>query len=305
MKNRPVAVFGGTGFLGRRIVARLIEAGYPVRLVARRPHLLDELVAARDQVECLAVDIREPAAVEQALQGAGAAVNAVSLYVKTRNGPSFDEIHVAGAERLARLASDAGVARLVHVSGIGVDEASPSAYVRARARGEACVRRAFPSVTVLRPSVIFGPDDAFLSALRLLAGMPLVPLFGRGNTRLQPVHVADVAEAVVRSLWLEESAGRVYELGGATVYRYRELLRLAQRHRGRRGLLLPLPFALWRLLAGFLSLLPSPPLTADQVWLMQEDNVVNAGASGFESLGIRPRPISDSLAPAQSDQAGP
>jgi len=282
---RRVTVFGGTGFLGRRIVTRLAQAGTEVTVAARHEHDVS-VPGASGRVVFRQTDVRDDASLAAALEGADAAVNAVSLYAE-RKGLSFADIHVEAATRLARLTAENHV-RLVHISGIGVDEASDSAYVRARARGERAVREACPGAVVLRPSVLFGPDDAFASSLAMLARLPLVPLFGHGTTRLQPVHVNDVAEAVARVL-ARGIIGEAIELGGGGVHDYRALVRAAQQ-RHRRPLL-PVPFPLWRALTAPLAVLPGPPLTRDQVILMESDNVVGRDAATFARLGIEPRDI--------------
>lgn len=287
----PVCVLGGTGFLGRRVVAALAAAGWRVRMVARHAQ-------ARDPgpgVEPMAADIRDAAALAAALDGAGAVVNAVGLYVE-RGADTFDAVHVQGARRIAEHAAACGILRLLHVSGIGVDASSPSAYVRARARGEQAVREAFPGASVLRPGVLYGPGDALLSTLDAMSRLtPVLPLFGRGETRLQPVHVDDVAAAVLRVLETPASAGQIYELGGPRTWTYRELVALVLRHRGRRRALLPVPFVTWELIARIAGAFPDPPLTRDQVALMREDNVVAPGAPGFTALGLNPRDLEQAL----------
>lgn len=292
MPGSLATVFGGTGFLGRRIVRHLADGGWRVRVAARRPEV--PAGADPDRVEVRVADIRDEEEVAAALEGAEAAVNAVSLYVETA-GLSFQAIHVEGAERLARSAAAAGVTRLVHISGIGSDPGSPSAYVAARGEGERRVREAFPGATVLRPSVLFGPGDAFLSALDGITRLPVVPLFGSGGTRLQPVFVADVAAAVVRALARPETAGEVFELGGGEVVTYREALEkvLAYRHRWRP--LIPVPFAVWRALAAALSVLPNPPLTRDQLALLAADNVADPAVPGLAELDLEPAAFSERL----------
>lgn len=294
--SRRVVVLGGTGFLGGAVVRRLLAAGRPVRIVARRRPSEEGLHAVGPQPEFHAADIRDGQALKEALCDADAVVNAVSLYVQRRGGPSFDEIHVKGARRVATLVGQEGIGALVHVSGIGVDEASPSPYVRARALGERYVREVLPEAVILRPSVLFGPRDAFLRSLDMITRLPVVPLFGRGSTRLQPVYVEDMAEAVVQALERPGARGRVFELGGAGVYGYREIIGMVLTHSGRRRPRLPVPFALWHGLAALASLLPEPPLTHDQVHLMETDNVVSPGAAGFAALGVTPRALDALLA---------
>lgn len=293
MSDRPVTVFGGTGFLGATLVRELVEAGRPVRLVARRP-VRPAWAETTDPLELVAADIRRDDEVAAALDGAAAVVNAVSLYVQTRR-LSFEAIHVEGAGRLARLAREAGIERLVQVSGIGADSTSPSAYVRARARGEASVVEALPKAIIVRPSVLFGPQDAFLSHLADLARLPVIPLFGHGETRLQPVHVVDLARAIARLTGKLTTPRRLFEFGGSEIMTYRQILELVLAHLGRERPLLPVPFPAWRLLAALTGRLPNPPLTGDQVILMSRDNVVDDGVGTFDDLGIVPRSLRESL----------
>lgn len=291
--NFTVTVFGGTGFLGRRIVHQLAHRNRRVRVAVRHPRA-QAFSNFGSRVEQVRADIREAPSVDAAIRNAAGVVNAVGLYVETPD-LGFDAIHVDGAERVARLAHEAG-ARLVHVSGIGADPGSSSRYIRARALGEQRVRAAAADAVILRPGVLFGPDDAFLSTLTsLVRSLPLIPLFGRGATRLQPVHVDDVAEAIASLLAREATGGSIYELGGPGVYRYRELLALIAARLGRRRLLLPVPFFIWELLALLNSVTPNPPITRDQVALMRRDNVASPDLPGFEELGIVPRALEDFL----------
>ncbi len=293
MGQSLVTVFGGSGFLGRHIVGRLAGQGARVRAASRHPERTDvpgTRIEAGD-IESVYADVRDDASVASAVAGCGAVINAVGLYVE-RGAETFDAIHVRGAERVARHASRAGVERLVQISGIGADASSNSPYVRARAHGESAVADAFGGATILRPSVLFGPGDAFFSSLARIARVtPALPLFGNGGTRLQPVYVDDVAKAVTKVLAEPRLRGRVYELGGPRTYTYRALLRLMLRQLGRRRLLLPLPFFVWELLADVMSLLPNPPVTRDQITLMKRDNVVGPGALSFTDLGIEPAAV--------------
>lgn len=293
MPSGPITVFGGTGFLGSAIARELVDAGQAVRIAARHPHL-PEWAEDGDPLSLVSADIRDEASVVDALEGAGGAVNAVSLYVQSREA-RFASIHVEGAGRLARLAREAGLEGLVHISGIGSDSRSPSAYVRARAQGEAEVIAAFPKAVIVRPSVLFGPGDAFLGTLAGLTRLPVIPLFGRGETRLQPVHVVDVARAVVRLLGGNPPRWRLFELGGPEVIRYRDVLTLLLAYLERERPMVPVPFPLWHLLALLGSLLPNPPLTRDQVFLMQQDNCASEAVGTFAALDIAPRALRDSL----------
>ena len=237
----------------------------------------------------------DEASLGPAVEGAEAVVNTVGHYVE-RGRASFAAIHGQGAMQVARAAAQAGVRRLVHISGIGADPASASPYVRARGIGERLVREAFPEATILRPSVLFGPEDAFLNRLAGLARvMPALPLFGTGATKLQPVYVRDVAEAVARALATPAAKRRVYELGGPRIYTYRELVRLVLAQIGRKRLLVPIPFVIWELLAALVAPLPHRPVSRDQVILMKRDNVVAANALTFAELGIAPTPLEEVL----------
>lgn len=293
MTTPPTVVFGGTGFLGAVLVRELVESGRPARLVARRPRW-PSWAEDSDPLEILEADIRDPRRVAEALEGAGAVVNATSLYVASRN-VGFEDIHVTAAAALARQVREAGIERLVQLSGIGASRDSASAYVRARAHGEIAVMDALPKAVILRPSVLFGRNDSFLSNLARLTRLPAIPLFGQGHNRLQPVHVVDVARAIVRLTGADRPERYLFELGGADILSYREVLSLVMQHLGRERPLVPLPFAAWHALARGLGWLPEPPLTRDQVILMQSDNLVSEGVGTFADLGMQPRTLRESL----------
>lgn len=291
--RRVVTVLGGTGFLGRRVVEALLRQGFAVRVAARHPERTD---VARRSVDLIRADVDDDASVAAAVAGSYGVVNAVSLYREQR-GRTFRSVHVVAAERVARLARQAGVDRFAHLSGIGADPGARSPYIRSRGEGEEAVRRAFPDALVIRPSVMVGPDDALLAPLRkLLRRLPVFPLFGRGEMRLQPVHVEDVAEAIARSMASPDCAG-VYELAGLGVYTYAGLLRAIAARENRRPLLVPVPFALWRAAAMVAERLPTPPITRTQIDLMESDNTRSPTMPGFETLGLSPRPITVELQP--------
>jgi len=287
--KRTVTVFGGTGFLGRHAVRRLLDAGFAVRIAVRHPEHAAEIFGEVPTLAAIKADVRNDGAVTDALGGAWGAVNAVSLYVERSD--TFHAIHVEAAACIARAARDAGVVRLVHVSGIGADAHARSAYVRSRGQGEEAVRQAFAHAVIVRPSVMFGPDDAFLTGLAgMLRVFPVFPLFGAGRTRLQPAHVADVGEAIARIMDLPHPAP-LYELGGPRIVAYKTLLKEIAAHARTRRVLLPVPFAVWRLLAAGAGMLPNPPLTEGQVALMARDNVAAPDLPGFDALNIVPRDI--------------
>ena len=288
-----VCVFGGTGFLGRRLVRRLAGEGASVRVAVRSPERARSVLPDPDRVKVLRADVRDPASVAAAVAGADAVVNAVSAYVE-KAGVSFESVHVQGARTVAQEAFAAGVARLVLVSGIGADPESASPYIRARGRGELAARQAFPGATVVRPGAMFGPGDALFGALADIVRLsPVVPLIGGGRTRVQPVYVEDVAEAIARVLAERGSAGQTYELAGPGAYTLRELVGFVLRLVGKRRLLVPVPFAVAEIQARLFEFLPSPPLTTSQVDLLRMDNLASGELPGLRELGIRAKAIED------------
>jgi uncharacterized protein YbjT (DUF2867 family) len=298
MGHSRVTVFGGSGFLGRQIVKRLADEGAEVRVAVRHPERVSsrlEPAGKAGQITAIYADVWNESSVRPALEGSDAVVNTVGHYVE-RGKATFEAIHGQGAMHVARAAALAGVRRLVHISGIGADPASVSVYVRARAIGERLVSERFPEATILRPSVLFGPDDAFFNRLAALARvMPVVPLFGSGDTRLQPVYVGDVAEAVARALIAPLAKGQVYELGGPRVCTYKDLVQLVLAQIDSKRLLMPVPFPVWELLASLVAPLAKRPISRDQVILMKQDNVVGRQAATFADLGIAPTSIEEIL----------
>jgi NADH dehydrogenase len=263
-----------------------------VRVATRRPERSVSLFGHGDpNLQAVAADVHDGPSVAAALAGAWGAVNAVSLYVE-RGGATFQSVHVVGARRVAAQAKLAGVDRLAHVSGVGSDPGSPSLYARKRGEGEHAVRDAAPGALIVRPTVMIGPDDAFLSALLgLVRRLPVIPMFGRGATRLQPVSVDDAAEAIVRALQRDEFSGTAFEFAGPRIYPYETLLRIVAAQVGRRPALVPTPFWAWRGLGRLCERLPRPPITLNQVELMQIDNVASPGAPGLAGLGIAPQSL--------------
>lgn len=297
MGSKPVAVFGGSGFLGRQIVKHLAEAGYGVRVAVRHPDRATFLasLAPDGRIELVHADVWNETTVARAVEGSASVVNTVGHYVE-KSGATFDKVHGQGALHVARQAKQAEAERLVHISGVGADPGSPSPYVHARGIGETLVKDAFDDVTILRPSVIFGPGDSFLNTLaRMTQRSPVMPLFGMGNTRLQPVFVGNVAEACEKVLANPSTRGKMYELGGPRVYAYKELVRLVRERVAGRALMVPCPFLVWEFLATVVALHPEPPLTRDQVTLMKRDNVVDEQASTLDDLGIRPVSVEEVL----------
>lgn len=293
MDFRPVVVVGGTGFVGQEVVKELFYSGQRVRVVSRHPRLPGE-VEDGDPVEAVEADLTDAESLKPALDGARAVINAVSLYHETR-GLDFRRIHVDGAARLAKLAKEAGVEQYVLMSGIGADAASPSPYVRARAQGEQAVVEEMARAVILRPSALYGPQGGLLATLARLARLPVIPLFGQGNSRLQPLHVGDLAAAIARLTARPATPRALFEFGGPDALSYRALVSLVARHLGRDPRLVSVPMAVWHTLAMGLSPLPSPPLTRDMLWLVGRDNLVGDGVGTFADIGITPRSVRESL----------
>lgn len=299
MPDGPVTVFGGSGFLGRRIVERLSSVSIPIRIATRRPQATGgaEALGGRrsGSIEWVRADVRDDASVAAAVAGARGVVNAVSLYVE-RGGSTFRSIHIEGARNVALQSQKAGAAVLVHISGLGADPTAPSPYIRARGEGEAAVRENFERPTILRPSVMFGVDDAFLNRLaRIVSIFPAIPLFGTGGTRLQPVWVGDVAAAAGRLFEKGFERAEIYELGGPRVYSYREIVERIAACLGKRPVLFPMPYEAWKLASLAGRFLPGVPVSETQVDLMRTDNVAGPGYPTLSHVNIDPKPMESIL----------
>lgn len=288
--RKVATVFGGSGFIGRYVVQRLANRDFIVRVAVSDPAGARFLQTQGrvGQIVPLAASVTEDGAVARAVAGADLVVNLVGILFERKAG-DFDRIQAEGAGRVARLAAAAGVEKLVHVSAIGADEASASAYGRTKGEGEAAVREAFPTATILRPSLVFGPEDGFFNRFAALSRLlPVMPVVS-GATRFQPVYVGDVADAVVAAAEHEDAEGRIFELGGPRVASFRELMRYVLEVTGQRKPLLEVPPGLAAFQARLGELLPTPPLTRDQLIMLQRDNVVAEGALGLSDLGIAPK----------------
>jgi uncharacterized protein YbjT (DUF2867 family) len=292
-----VTVFGGTGFLGRRIVERLTREGMTLRVAIRHPDRVDTLTKSigGGRTIPVAADVRDPSTVAEAMAGSESVVNAVSAYVE-KGGVTYTAVHVDGAGNIATACREQNIARLVHISGIGANPASRSRYIRARGLGELAVQKTFPPATVLRPSVMFAVNEGLVGVLEKLArSTPIIPLIGGGRTRLQPVHVNDVAEAVYQSLRNPVAVGKTYELGGPETYSIREILDLVLARKGHSRRFISIPFGLASPLARVLERFLGAPLTVAQVDLLRSDNVPRTGTVGFEELGITPQKLGDTI----------
>jgi NADH dehydrogenase len=275
-----VTVIGGTGFLGRQIVRRLAKEGYRIRVTTRAPSRAYDMKPLGDvgQIAVVKADIRNEGEVAAAVAGAKIVINTVGI-LRPSGGRSFDAMHNEGAAIVARCAAKAGAERLIHISSIGADPKARASYSRTKGEGEAQVREAFPTATILRPSVVFGPGDGFFNmfANAIRFAKVAFPVFGGGKTKFQPVFVGDVAEALANALVDERARGRTYELGGPSVYSMKELLTFISATIERKRAFYSIPFFLTEFGAALTGWLPFAPLTLDQARLLRKDNVVKAG----------------------------
>lgn len=298
-----VTVFGGSGFIGTQVVRALARRGWRVRVAARNAKSAPVLHMAGDvgQVQVVRCDITDKAAVAEAVRGADAVINLVGILFET-GGRKFQTLHVEGATNVAEAARAAGAKRLTHISALGADADGKADYARTKGEAEAAVRAAFPGAVIVRPSIVFGSGDQFLNRFAAMATWsPVLPLIGGGQTRFQPVYVADVAEAVARATVAPDAESETYELGGPSVWTFEDILKFILRETNRRNILLPLPFPVARLI-GSLAQIPAviglaPALTKDQVVLLESDNVVAPGARGLADLGVEPSGL-EAIAPS-------
>ena len=288
-----VTVFGGSGFLGRHTVRALAKADWRIRVAVRYPNRANFLVPMGKvgQIQLVKADVKDMEAVTWAVRGAEAVVNLVGI-LQESSGQHFGEIHKDAAGIIAHAAHDAGAKTLIHASTTGVDPESDSQYSVTKALGEQRVREAFPDATILRSSIVFGPEDNFFNRFAGLARLlPALPLIGGGHTKFQPVFVGDVAKAVERCLADPATRGKTYELGGSRIYTFREILEIVLRETGRKRWLVPIPFSVAMLKASILQLFPNAMLTRDQVRFLHYDNVVAPGALTLADLGIEPETL--------------
>lgn len=274
--NRLVTVFGGSGFVGRHVVRALADAGYRVRVACRRPDLAGFLLPLGNvgQIQLVQANLRYRWSIDRAVEGADAVVNLVGILAETGQ-QSFDEVQARGAGWVAEAATGVG-ASMVQLSAIGANDESESDYARTKSQGEAQVLKAAPGAVILRPSIIFGPEDDFFNRFAGMARLaPALPLIGGGETRFQPVYVGDVAEAVVKAVAGGVPSGSIWELGGPEVLTFRECMERMLKVIGRERALISLPFGLARMLAGIVQYVPGAPLTPDQVEMLKSDNVVS------------------------------
>ncbi|NMM44779.1 complex I NDUFA9 subunit family protein [Rhodospirillaceae bacterium KN72] len=288
MASLLVTVFGGSGFIGRQVVRELARQGCRVRVAVRDPEDALPLKPAGDvgQITPVQANIRHDASVRAAVKGADAVINLVGILYES-GMQTFDMVHEQGARRVAEAAKAEGITRFVQMSALGAAPDSTAAYARSKAAGEVAVRSLIPEAVVVRPSIVFGPQDSFFNRFAsIMRFTPLLPLIGGGQQKFQPVYVGDAADAIVRAVMNPACAGRTYELGGPTVYTFEELMTLTMNETGRHVGLVSVPFELAKVKAFFAELLPVPPLTRDQVELLKYDNVCSGDLPGLKDLGI-------------------
>jgi NADH dehydrogenase len=311
LNNRAlVTIYGGSGFIGRHVVRAIAKTGARMRVAVRRPELAGHLqpLGGVGQINAVQANVRFPDSLLAAAEGADAVVNLVGILFPTGR-QTFKAVQDEGARHVAEAARAAGVKALVHISAIGANPNSPSAYARTKALGEIAMTEVFPGGIILRPSIVFGPEDDFFNRFAKLARIaPALPLIGGGKTRFQPVFVGDVAKAVIAGLSGKAHAGAPYELGGPEVLTLKEVMQRVLAYTMRKRLLVPEPFWLAKLQAFFLQFLPTPPLTIDQVRLLQTDTVVSEtakrAARTLEGLGIEPVAI-EAVVPDYLEQFRP
>ncbi|MBO6560439.1 MAG: complex I NDUFA9 subunit family protein [Nisaea sp.] len=290
-QGKQITIFGGSGFIGRNIVRELAQKGARIAVACRDVEAAKflKVQGVVGQVTPVHVDVTEGlSAIAPAVEGADMVINLCGiLFESGRN--RFDAVQGTAPGLIASAAAKAGAGKFLHVSAIGADANSASRYARSKAAGEDAVRAAFPSATILRPSVVFGPDDDFFNRFGAMAeSFPFLPLIGGGTTKFQPVYVDDVADAALKALATDEAAGKTYELGGPKIYTFRELMEMVNAQTGRARRLVDIPFWAASIEAAFLEWLPTPPLTRDQVTLLKSDNVVSEGALTLTDLGVTP-----------------
>lgn len=292
MTGQLVTVFGGSGFIGKTLVQHLAKDGYRIRVAVRRPNnaLFLKPLGDLGQIQIAQANVRNRASVEAAVKGADIVINLVSaLYESGKQ--TFEKLHIDAASTIAEVSKELGVERLIHISSIGVDVESESKYARTKALGEEAVMKNFPNATIIRSSVVFGPDDSFFNKFASMAKIFRILPVICGDTKMQPIYVGDVARAIENAIADEETAGKLYEIGGPKQYRFRELLEMVNKITEQDVPLINVPLPLANFQAFFLGMLPNPIVTMDQLKLMKKDNIVSEGALGLKDLNVKPTPV--------------
>lgn len=293
MKNKTVTVIGGAGFIGRSVVEKLAKKGARVIILTRNADKAKMLKPLGDvgQITLVSGDALKDDVLASVIAPADMVVNLVGILAPSGK-QDFENTQAQLPERIAKLAKEHGVMKVVHLSAIGADLKSKSRYAVTKASGERALLRGFSPSCILRPSIVFGPGDGFFNRFGQMAMIaPALPVIGGGHNLMQPVYVGDVADAVVEALSNPKTDDQIYDLGGPSVYSFKELMAMTCRAVGRKRALVSVPFALMHLPASVLQLLPNPPVTRDQLYLLQGDNVVGEKSLGFKELGIKPQAV--------------
>ena len=291
-----ITVFGGTGFIGRHLVALLLRSGATVRVAVRHPSRVPVATESRQAPELIQADVLDDISIGDAIAGADAVINLVGILTETAR-QTYRAIHVEGARRVALAAQRHGVMRVIHMSALGASPTSPAISDQTKAEGEQAVRAVFPQATIVRPSLVFGEDDHFFTRFAaMIRSSPVLPLIGGGTTKFQPAFVDDIAAGRSELLKRSETAGKTYEFGGTQVYSLKVFLELLLTALNRQRVLIPIPFALAEMQAALFERLPNPPLTRDQVRLLKTDKVVSGAEPALGDLGVQPRPLDEFLA---------
>ncbi len=293
MSHKIVTIFGGSGFLGRYVVKQLSDAGYRIKIVSLNPYQGRYLKPAgtTGQINIVYGNIRNVQSVKANVKGSDIVINLVGI-LHSRGKKGFSSTHARGAEYLAKACAEEGVERLVHVSALGIDKPSGSRYARSKLNGEKAILNAYSNATILRPSIIFGQEDNFFNKFAFMTRyLPFLPLIGGGKTLFQPIYVDDVATAIIRCLQSPATQGHIYELGGPTIYSFKQLMQLVLRYTGKKRLLLPIPYVFASLISVLMSVMSQPPLSHDQVKLLKVNNIVSSDMPGLKDLGIEPKPL--------------
>jgi uncharacterized protein YbjT (DUF2867 family) len=296
---KTVTIFGGSGFVGTQIVQKFADSGAQVRVAVRNPLAAQYLKPLGEvgQINIVQVSLSSDADIIEVMKGSDVVINLVGILYET-GSQTFEAVHVEGAKRIAKAASKLGVPKLIHMSSLGVIKKSRSLYSSSKARGEEAVLKAFPNATIIRPSIIFGPKDAFFNRFAQMAvTSPFLPLIGGGKTKMQPIYVGDVADSFIRACVKPEAQGKVYELGGPSVYTFRDLMEFLLKTINRKRLLITIPFSVAKGLARIAQYFPGVPLTPDQVELIKTDNVVSPTSLHAEDLGVYPKAL-EAIVPA-------
>ncbi|MEM8833597.1 MAG: complex I NDUFA9 subunit family protein [Pseudomonadota bacterium] len=292
--DKIIGVFGGTGFLGHAIINDLARAGFRVKVMTRHPESCYELKPYGNvgQIVPYFCNYKEEGAIDKAIEGCDAVINLIGiLFEKGKN--SFEKAHVRIPEEIAKACKKHKVERLLHVSALGIDE-NKSKYAQTKLKGEEAIKEAFPSVTIFRPSVVFGPDDSFFNMFAQLSTLlPALPLIGGGKTKFQPVYVGDIAEAALKVMQdtSDGHAGKIYEMGGPDIVTFKEIYEILLKETDRKRALIPVPWPIATLKGKVMSILPKPPLTGDQVKSLRHDNILSGKYQEFSDLGMTPTPM--------------